>query len=106
MPAVTGDVHDGVEVLLPLQDWSHAEVFAYLRSVGAPISRIYEHVTNAPECARCPAWLGEKRAAYLKQHHPALAAEYRTNLHAVLREVDPVLQSLAQQLRAVEGHTP
>lgn len=99
LPMASGDVLDGIEVLLPLQDWSHDEVFAYLRAEGAPICRVYEAVTNAPECARCPAWLGEKRAGYLRQHHPALFADYRDRLQAVFREIDPVLGNLATELR-------
>lgn len=105
LPVVDGQTVAGAEFLYPIQDWSHEAVFAYLRSVGAPIGRIYEHVANAPECARCPAWLGEKRAAYLTEYHPALAADYRTRLHAVWREIDPALVTLAEVM-ALEGPTP
>ena len=103
LPVVSGQIVDGVEFLLPLQDWSHAEVFAYLRAEGVPISRVYEHMTNAPECARCPAWLGENRAAYLRQYHPALAADYRARLHAVWREIDPALQAAAAVMARLEA---
>lgn len=110
LPVLDGQVVDGIEFLLPLQAWSHADVFAYLRSVGAPISRVYDHMTNAPECARCPAWLGENRADYLRAYHPALAAEYGVRLHAVFREIDPTLQTLAQVMAspamAMEEQTP
>ena len=99
LPMASGDVLDGIEVLLPLQEWSHQQVFDYLRAEGAPICRVYEAVTNAPECARCPAWLGEKRAAYLKQYHPALFADYRDRLRTVFAEIDPVLLNLAAELR-------
>jgi 3'-phosphoadenosine 5'-phosphosulfate sulfotransferase (PAPS reductase)/FAD synthetase len=99
LPMASGDVMDGLELLLPLQDWSHDDVFAYLRREGAPICRVYEHVTNAPECARCPAWWGEKRAAYLKQFHPALFADYRDRLQQVWQEIDPMLVNLATELR-------
>jgi phosphoadenosine phosphosulfate reductase len=53
LPIASGESQEGIEVWYPLQDWSHADVMAYLRHVGAPICRVYDHVTNAPECARC-----------------------------------------------------
>ena len=94
---------EGIEILLPLQEWSHAEVFAYLKAEGVPISRVYEHVTNAPECARCPAWLGERRAEYLNKYHPALAADYRAGLHAVWHEIDPALQVAAEVMARLDA---
>lgn len=99
LPAADGDVVDGLEIWLPLQEWSHADVFAYLRDQGAPECRLYEHVTNAPECARCPAWWGEKRAAYLRQFHPDLFEDYRAGLAAVLNEIGPSIEHLAAEVR-------
>ena len=49
MPAENGPTGLGYELLLPLLEWSHDEVFAYLQSVGAPICRVYENKVNAPE---------------------------------------------------------
>lgn len=99
LPAADGDVMDGIEIWLPLQDWSHERVFAYLREQGAPICRVYDYVTNAPECARCPAWWGEKRAAYLREFHPALFEDYRAGLAAVLHEIGPSIENLAAEVR-------
>jgi phosphoadenosine phosphosulfate reductase len=89
LPHEGGDTGLGYELWLPLLDWSHDDVFAYLRKVGAPICRVYEHRVNAPECATCPAWWSEGRAAYLKKHHPDLFATYRAKLDAVAAEVAP-----------------
>jgi len=63
LPAATGDVTNGLELLLPLEGWDDVRVFAYLREVGAPIARVYEAagVVHTPECARCSAWLAESR---------------------------------------------
>lgn len=103
LPVGDGAVVDGIEFLLPLQDWSHDAVFAYLRAEGAPINRVYEHVTNAPECARCPGWLGERRAEYLLKYHPELAADYRLGLQAVWHELDPALQAAAAVMARLEA---
>ena len=89
LPAESGDTGMGYHLWLPLLEWSDDEVFAYLREVGAPICRVYEHKVQSPECATCPAWWNEGRAAYLGKHHPALLAQYRGKLEAVAAEVAP-----------------
>jgi phosphoadenosine phosphosulfate reductase len=93
---------DNYELWLPLLEWSHADVFAYLREVGAPISRVYDFVTNAPECATCPAWLDERRASYL-QGHPDLYAEYAMKLRAAASMVMPEVRRLNDELEALNG---
>jgi len=98
LPHEGGPTGGGYDLWLPLLDWSHDEVFAYLRSVGAPICRVYEHKVQAPECATCPAWWNEGRAAYLKKHHPDLFREYRERLAAVAAEVVPVWATLQTEM--------
>jgi len=103
LPVASGESQDGIELWLPLQDWSHEAVFDYLRAVGAPICRVYEHVTNAPECSRCSAWWGEKRAAYLQQYHPALYADYRARMQLVLRELQRPMTQFANEIASLGG---
>lgn len=98
LPAVTGDTSMGYELWLPIEGWSHADVFAYLRGVGAPICRVYEGAVNSPECATCPAWWSEGRAAYLQKYHPELAASYQAKLAIVAAEVAPVWANLQAEL--------
>ncbi len=97
MPAESGPTA-GYELWFPLQEWSHADVFAYLKEVGAPICRVYENNVNAPECATCTAWWSENRARYLKRHHPALAAAYMAKLARVAREVAPFWTNMQSEL--------
>ncbi len=94
MPAENGPTGLGYDLWLPLLEWSHDDVFAYLREVGAPICRVYEHRVNAPECATCPAWWSEGRAEYLGKYHPALSLDYRRKLAAVASEVLPFVEHL------------
>lgn len=89
LPAGNGPTGMGYDLWLPLLDWSHDDVFAYLREVGAPVCRVYDHGVQAPECATCPAWWSERRAAYLKAHHPELHAAYQAKLAIVAREIAP-----------------
>lgn len=89
LPAENGPTGMGYDLWLPLLEWSDADVFGYLREVGATICRVYENGVQAPECATCPAWWNEGRAAYLGKHHPDLHAIYQAKLSLVAAEVAP-----------------
>lgn len=102
LPADSGDTPDGVEIFLPIRDWSHQQVFDYLRSVGAPVNRIYDHVTNSPECARCSAWWNEKRAAYLREFHPALFRDYADRLRVVSAALREPLGNLMREMEVAQ----
>jgi 3'-phosphoadenosine 5'-phosphosulfate sulfotransferase (PAPS reductase)/FAD synthetase len=73
------------DVILPIRDWSHEDVFAYLKSVNAPVNPIYEHSggASAPECLSCTAWWNDGKAEYLKNRHPLKYQEYRLSLKSV-----------------------
>lgn len=103
MATRSGQVLEGLEFWYPLQAWSHDDVFAYLREQGAPISRVYDHVTNSPECARCSAWWNEGRAAYLKRFYPELGREYAERLRAIAAEVLPSVEQMAQEMGDADG---
>jgi 3'-phosphoadenosine 5'-phosphosulfate sulfotransferase (PAPS reductase)/FAD synthetase len=98
MAAESGDTSLGYELWLPLQDWSHDEVFEYLRAMDAPICRVYEHKVNAPECATCTAWWSEGRTEYLKKYHPDLYQIYRAKLAVVAAEVTPHWNALQEEM--------
>jgi len=100
LPAGSGVAPDGVELWYPLLYWSHADVFAYLQEHRIPLPRLYNSVTNAPECARCTAWWHEGRGAYLAQHYPKLSADYQARLKVVAEEIGPSIDALAGELSA------
>ncbi|HZQ01369.1 MAG TPA: hypothetical protein VFB13_17625 [Reyranella sp.] len=81
----------------PIEDWSDQQVFDYLREVGAPILPFYSHRPQASECATCPAGWDERRAAYLKQHHPDLAARYAGYLEAHSKAMRPTLRQFLEE---------
>ena len=89
LPHENGPTGLGYDLWLPLLDWSHEDVFAYLRKVGAPICRVYENGVQAPGCATCPAWWNEGRAAYLAKHHTTLHSAYQAKLALVAVAVAP-----------------
>ncbi len=102
MAAESGDTSMGFELWQPIQEWSHDDVFAWLRRIGVPVSPLYEHRINAPECATCPAWWDEGRARYLKARHPGLFATYSVRLRRVAAEIAPVCRTLAHELAGLE----
>ncbi len=92
---------DPYEVVLPLLDWSHADVFAYLDQVGAPRSPVYDtfRAISAPECLHCTAWWDDGKAAYLKQRHPEVLPEYRIGLQTIRAELARRMQELDDELK-------
>jgi len=99
LPVASGDILDGVEFLYPVQGLSAAQVFDYLRSVGAPVARIYEYGASGPDCGACPAWLGERRAAYLRQFYPDQFTVYRERVAAVVSEVAPAVAAMVEEMK-------
>lgn len=98
LPTRSGQIIDGKEIWNPIEDWSHDDVFAYLKSVGAPHNPVYDSMVNSPECARCSAWWSEGRATYLREKHPVLFTEYRRRLEVVADAVTPSINAMHREL--------
>jgi 3'-phosphoadenosine 5'-phosphosulfate sulfotransferase (PAPS reductase)/FAD synthetase len=97
MPAADGDVLDGVELYYPIQDWNNQQVRSYLAKRGIPLPRLYQYMTNSPECARCSAWWNEGRAEYLKEFYPQIFADYDARLQLVINEIATPLAQLRRE---------
>ena len=60
--ATNGTVADGVEYFFPIENWSDADVFAYLLDVGADMPEGYAKGERASrDCWDCTAYLDENR---------------------------------------------
>lgn len=95
---------DGRTVWLPIAKWRTPEVFAYLRSVRAPVANYYLDgfdSPSGPECSRCTAWCNESKAAYVKKHHPAVAAELLVRTLRVQSAIRQTLRQLEEELDAL-----
>jgi phosphoadenosine phosphosulfate reductase len=92
--------HDGVEIWLPVRDFTHEDVFGLLRDVGAPVSPVYEFATSisAPECLGCTAWWDDRKGEYLKARHPDVHATYIANLREIEREITTHLVHLRTEM--------
>lgn len=93
-------VTEHYDVLLPVEGWSHADVFVYLADAGAPRSQVYDSFRSisAPECLHCSAWWDDGKAAYLKQLHPDKVEQYAVNLQTIRAELARRVQELDKQI--------
>ncbi|MGE0854266.1 MAG: phosphoadenosine phosphosulfate reductase family protein [Hyphomicrobiaceae bacterium] len=71
----------------PIKAWSDDDVLRYLEACSVELPAHYRSGMHSPECSTCSASWDEKRAAYLRQHHPDRAARYRRRLEAIASEV-------------------
>ncbi len=96
------------EVILPLRDWSHEQVFDFLEREGAPVNTVYEHFKgiSAPECMGCTAWWDDGKAEYFAAKHPERLEPYRialTTVREALRQHLDHLDSELERTRAELG---
>jgi 3'-phosphoadenosine 5'-phosphosulfate sulfotransferase (PAPS reductase)/FAD synthetase len=98
---------NGGTYLLPVQHWTEADVFAYLRAEGVEIPRWYAYGTNSPECLHCTAWLsdGTGRWRYLRDFYPQAAAEVKRRMLLIQGEQQRVAGQLANAIEALGDGT-
>lgn len=97
--------HDGdwdpYDIWLPLKDWTHAQVFEYLKVVGAPHNSLYDYPgsSSCPECLGCTAWWDDGRASILAERYPEHYQHYLTHLQKIAQAIIPHLADLYAELR-------
>lgn len=93
-------VAHGVELWLPLREFTHDDVFSFLRDMGAPTNPVYQYATgiSAPECLTCTAWWDDHKAAYLKARHPEVHQSYLAALRVTEAEINKHLTHLRVEL--------
>lgn len=93
---MSGHVSDGVELYLPIEDWTSAQVDTFLRNHGLPRARFYlEGMTKTPDCMGCTAWWGEGRMQYMARFHPQA-------LRGVQRDVIKIREHINHQLAKLD----
>lgn len=90
VPLKSGESIDGFEFCYPVENWTHEEVFSYLRSVDAPIHPCYEFGEYGANCSTCTAWWNESQHKYRQAKHP--------EIH---QKIVPVMVRLSD---AINGH--
>ena len=95
----SGEWTDGFEFLFPLEGWSDAEVFAYLRERRVEVPEHYGYVNSSLDCWFCTAYLAENagKMRYMRERHPERHGEVKRRLSligAALREQDALAAAL------------
>lgn len=98
LPAESGKSVDGIELWYPVLEWSDADVLQYLKDAGAPWSPLFDVLRNTPDCARCTAWWGESRGAWLREAHPDLADDYIRGLRLIGKAIGGPINALRSEL--------
>lgn len=89
------------DIILPIKDWTHDEVFRYLQEVGAPENQIYGfgNGESLPNCFSCTAWWSDgTMSKYLKALHPDEYAVYLSRLQLIKAVIGEHVASLYAEL--------
>jgi len=93
-PFKSGDVADGFELYYPVEDWSDSDVMAWLVSHDVMPPLYADGIQRSGDCMRCSAWLGDRRAEYLAEHHPVAFQEYGRRVMTICRATEPSVARL------------
>lgn len=71
-PLASGTIIDGIQYILPLEDWSEDDVFKFLRENDIKIPSHYEFSNTSLDCWHCTAYLDARlsQIQWLKEHEP------------------------------------
>lgn len=97
-PLRSGSIVDGVELLFPIENWTHDDVMSYLTQKAVPIPRFYEHMDSAPDCMTCSAWWENGAVKYLKQFHPEAHREVSARLDIINAAVGEHIAAFNQEV--------
>lgn len=97
-PARSGDTECGAELLFPVEQWTSAQVMAYLKTEYAPIPRFYEMLESAPDCMTCSAYWEAGAAAYLKRYHHPQYLEVQRRLDMINKAVAAHIGAFNQEV--------
>ncbi len=91
--------NQGITYLLPIEDWTEAQVFEYLKTHNIEIPEYYASEVTSHDCWNCTAYLGsyEKRIANLPDDK---RAEVNRRLKAIAVAVETEMAPLKNILKA------
>ena len=92
-PIKSGHVENGIEYLLPIEDWKDSEVIDYLRSKNVIIDERLSMAHSSLDCWNCTAYMAEssERFKYIKKHHPS---KYESIVE-IVKKIDNVITAEA-----------
>ncbi|MGU3536801.1 phosphoadenosine phosphosulfate reductase domain-containing protein [Methylobacterium sp. A54F] len=96
-----GQLPPHVEVVLPLKDWSEADVYAYITEHGLSLPEQYaQGYRDSLECLPCPASVNPERLAYLTKRYPIAASIARKQAAATIGVTGRALGSIYDTIMA------
>jgi phosphoadenosine phosphosulfate reductase len=98
-PITSGYVEDGVEHVLPLENWTQQAVLDFLQAEGVDVSGRLSMAHSSLDCWDCTAYCNnsQERMAYIKANHP----EKHVKVVALLKQIDNAVTEQMSGLRAL-----
>ena len=96
----SGEVHNGIEYLFPIEQWDARQVMRFLEDEGAPIPRFYEMLNGAPDCMTCSAWWEEGAVKYLRRYHYEQYLENQQRMDIINKSVGEHIAAFNQEVAA------
>ena len=92
--AKNGDVVEGITYSHPIEDWTTAEVLAYLREQMGELPEHYALEHSSMDCYDCTAYAAHShdRVAYMRERHPAMYADYAGKLSRLCAAINTPLE--------------
>lgn len=104
-PIKSGDVAPQYEVCFPLEDWTAADVYAYLEHEGVQLPETYRYARTSLDCMLCTAFVEDTkgRYEYLKRFHPEHAKEYQRRLRLIAKEQQAAMGAMWNALCDIDA---
>ena len=85
-PVRNGNVIDGIEYWLPLEDWSEQQVFDYLKEQNVDLPPHYKRASTSLDCMHCTGWTHDTAdiIAWLCDTHPDEGKEVHRRLDLII----------------------
>lgn len=96
-PVRSGEVHQGIEYLFPLEDWTDEQVMQFLRANDIEPD-FYEELQASPDCLTCSAFWSDRRSAWLRKNHPEAHAIYQQRLDIIREAVMPHIAMFNEEI--------
>ena len=101
-----GFTEDGITYYSPLWNWSHDDVFAFLKKQGVVLPKHYSFFADSLDCWICTGHLkhcGKERLQYIKKYHPEKWPFLRERLSKVEQILYDELMQVYSALETTDG---
>lgn len=99
-PIRSGDKVEGIEYLMPIQDWSRDDVMNYLKEKNFEFPEHFKLNATSLDCWNCTAFCGafKDREFYMKEKHPELFSKRQSILQKIRSVISKEITSMDELL--------